>query len=273
MMPKMNGMETVARIRKLGYTQPVVALTANAIVGQAEEFLRNGFDGFLSKPIVAAHLDGVLHKFVKDRHVEAGTAIVDLEALPPADDAGAENMDIDDYFDNYLKTSGTREKTYRDFAHSQKNAMAEINDAVQANDTETAHRLAHELKGLAGLIRETALMEIAQKTESALREGRAPEDLIDALGAEMERVLDRIKTRYPDGPEDGQIDTDFDKTVAGEIFGKVARLLRENSFEVVQLCDELAAIPRTGELIRQIEDVDFEKALQTIEGLRKNLEV
>jgi len=267
MMPKMNGMETVARIRELGYTQPIVALTANAIVGQAEEFLRNGFDGFLSKPIVAAHLNDVLHKFVKDRRG------VGEETVPSADDAGAENMGIDDYFDNYLKSSGTQEKTYRDFARSQKDAMAEINRAVQANDMETAHRLTHELKGLAGLIRETALMEIAQKTESALREGHALADLMDTLDAEMESVLAKIEEQYPDEPDDRQADINFDKTAAGEIFDRAIRLLRENSFEVVQLCDELAAIPRTGELIRQIEDVDFEKALQTIEGLRKNLEV
>ena len=270
MMPEMDGLETTARIRDLGYTQPIVALTANAIVGQAEEFLRNGFDGFLSKPIVAAHLNGVLHKFVKDRHVEAGTAIVGEEAAAPAENDGAENMD--EYFDNYLKSSGTQERTYRNFASSQKNVMAEIKNAVQANDMETARYLVHTLKGLAGLVQESVLVDIAQKTELALREGSAPADLMGALDAEMEQVLAKIKARYPNELGDRQADSSFDKTRAGEIFDRVARLLKENSFEVVQLCDELAAIPQTGDLIRQIESVDFDKALQTIEDLRKNLE-
>ncbi|MCL2388549.1 MAG: ATP-binding protein, partial [Defluviitaleaceae bacterium] len=50
MMPEMNGTEAVAIIRDHGYTAPIVALTAFALVGEAEQFLKNGFDGFLSKP-------------------------------------------------------------------------------------------------------------------------------------------------------------------------------------------------------------------------------
>jgi len=272
MMPKMDGMETTARIRSLGYTKPIVVLTANAIVGQAEEFLRKGFDGFLSKPIVAANLNHVLHKFVKDRHVEAGTAIVGEEAASPAQNAGAESMGVNEYFDNYLKGSGMQERTYRNFVRSQKNTVVEIKNAVQANDMETAHHLSHTLKGLAGLIRETTLMEVAQRMESALREGSALGDLMDTLDMEMERVLAKIEVQYPDKLDDRQADIDFDKTRASEIFDRVVQLIKENSFEVVQLCDELAAIPRTGELIRQIEDVDFDKALQTVEDLRKDLE-
>jgi len=67
MMPKMNGMEATKIIRDLGYTQPIVALTANALVGQAELFLANGFDGFLSKPIDLRQLDATLHKLIRDK--------------------------------------------------------------------------------------------------------------------------------------------------------------------------------------------------------------
>jgi CheY-like chemotaxis protein len=54
MMPEMDGVETVAEIRKLGgkyETTPIIALTANAIHGVREMFLANGFNGFVSKPI------------------------------------------------------------------------------------------------------------------------------------------------------------------------------------------------------------------------------
>jgi CheY-like chemotaxis protein len=50
-MPKMDGIEAVKIIREYGYTRPIVALTANALVGQAGMFMENGFDGFISKPI------------------------------------------------------------------------------------------------------------------------------------------------------------------------------------------------------------------------------
>ena len=67
MMPKMDGMETVKIIRDMGYTAPIVALTANAVIGQSDVFLANGFDEFISKPIDMRILDNVLRKFVRDK--------------------------------------------------------------------------------------------------------------------------------------------------------------------------------------------------------------
>jgi CheY-like chemotaxis protein/HPt (histidine-containing phosphotransfer) domain-containing protein len=67
MMPKMDGIETTMNIRNLGYTRPIVALTANAMAGQAERFLNNGFDGFISKPIDIRELNDSLNKFIRDK--------------------------------------------------------------------------------------------------------------------------------------------------------------------------------------------------------------
>ncbi|MCL2047805.1 MAG: ATP-binding protein [Defluviitaleaceae bacterium] len=65
MMPKMDGMETTSVLRELGYNSPVVALTANALVGQAQIFLDNGFDAYIAKPIDSRELDSVLMRFVE----------------------------------------------------------------------------------------------------------------------------------------------------------------------------------------------------------------
>jgi CheY-like chemotaxis protein len=66
-MPGMDGIESTKRIRELGYTKPIVALTANAVVGQSDIFLTNGFDGFISKPIDVQQLNSILLKFVRDK--------------------------------------------------------------------------------------------------------------------------------------------------------------------------------------------------------------
>ncbi|MDR2581344.1 MAG: response regulator [Fibromonadaceae bacterium] len=67
MMPKMDGIEAVKIIRELGYTHTIIALTANAVAGQAEVFLENGFDSFVSKPIDVYHLNAELNKFIRDK--------------------------------------------------------------------------------------------------------------------------------------------------------------------------------------------------------------
>jgi CheY-like chemotaxis protein/two-component sensor histidine kinase len=67
MMPKMDGIEAVKIIRDMGYANPIVALTANAVVGQTEVFLNNGFDGFISKPVDSRQLNIFLKRFVRDK--------------------------------------------------------------------------------------------------------------------------------------------------------------------------------------------------------------
>jgi signal transduction histidine kinase/DNA-binding response OmpR family regulator len=86
MMPEMDGIETVRHIREdIGsdYAQsvPIVAMTANALVGSEQLFLKSGFQAFISKPIDLNKLDLILNKLVKDRYPDA-----DTETRPPDDD-------------------------------------------------------------------------------------------------------------------------------------------------------------------------------------------
>jgi CheY-like chemotaxis protein len=75
MMPVMDGVEATHIIREREREQallsgsppahiPIVALTANAISGVEDMFKREGFDGFISKPIDASNLARVLYEFL-----------------------------------------------------------------------------------------------------------------------------------------------------------------------------------------------------------------
>ncbi|MCL2663315.1 MAG: ATP-binding protein [Oscillospiraceae bacterium] len=67
MMPQMDGVEATKILRDMGYKEPIVALTANAVSGQADMFLENGFDDFVSKPIDLRQMNLVLNKFIRDK--------------------------------------------------------------------------------------------------------------------------------------------------------------------------------------------------------------
>ncbi|MCL1829108.1 MAG: response regulator [Oscillospiraceae bacterium] len=63
MMPEMDGIETTLKLRELGGRNaqiPVIALTANAVVGTKEMFLQNKMDDYLSKPIDIKQLNRIL---------------------------------------------------------------------------------------------------------------------------------------------------------------------------------------------------------------------
>ncbi|MDR1041440.1 MAG: response regulator [Deltaproteobacteria bacterium] len=109
MMPEMDGIEAVRIIRQeigTDYAReiPVIALTANAIIGNEEMFLANGFQAYLAKPIDMGAVDRVLQKWVRNRDKEllyaseeaakaeaaAGAATVGgAVASPPASAGGA----------------------------------------------------------------------------------------------------------------------------------------------------------------------------------------
>jgi signal transduction histidine kinase len=64
MMPEMDGIEATERMRELGYTGAIIALTANALVGNEEMFTQHGFDGFIPKPIDIHDLDEIICKYI-----------------------------------------------------------------------------------------------------------------------------------------------------------------------------------------------------------------
>ena len=68
MMPRMDGIEATRILRDMGYTRPIVALTANAVVGQSNIFLQSGFDDFISKPIDIRQLNQVLNRLIRDKY-------------------------------------------------------------------------------------------------------------------------------------------------------------------------------------------------------------
>lgn len=64
MMPNMNGVEVLRKLRENGVNTPVIALTADAIEGQEEKYMSEGFDGYISKPINKEKLNYVLNKYL-----------------------------------------------------------------------------------------------------------------------------------------------------------------------------------------------------------------
>jgi signal transduction histidine kinase/DNA-binding response OmpR family regulator/HPt (histidine-containing phosphotransfer) domain-containing protein len=117
-MPEMDGIEATKIIRGLGYKNPIVALTANALVGQVKIFLENGFDGFVSKPIDTRQLNSVLNKFIRDKYpaetVEAARQLKSIinkksnQELPDLSNLRA--LVVDDFLPNLNVAAGILHK-------------------------------------------------------------------------------------------------------------------------------------------------------------------
>ena len=77
MMPEMDGVETLWMLKKtqdnLSKDAPVIALTANAVVGAKEQYLEWGFDDYLSKPVQGPALEACLAKYLPPDKVKIVT--------------------------------------------------------------------------------------------------------------------------------------------------------------------------------------------------------
>ncbi|MBQ7557626.1 MAG: response regulator, partial [Lachnospiraceae bacterium] len=85
MMPGMDGVETVARIREKHPDLPVYALTANATAGGNDFYISKGFNGYLSKPIDTVLLEKTIMKHLPEEIMMKATnedAVKDLDSLP-----------------------------------------------------------------------------------------------------------------------------------------------------------------------------------------------
>jgi len=149
MMPEMDGVETVKIIRDLGYAHPIVALTANAVAGQADVFLKNGFDDFMSKPIDVRQLNSVLNRLIRDKQppeiIEAAKRLsgFNKKTQDPADslpqgidpqllelflqDANKAIDVLDSIIEKGSPYSAEDMRMYIIYTHGVKNALANVN--------------------------------------------------------------------------------------------------------------------------------------------------
>ena len=154
MMPEMDGIETVKQIRGLGYKAPIVALTANAVAGQADIFLQNGFDEFISKPIDIRQLNAVLNKLVRDKQpkevIEAArrqTASMNANAGNGGKvfDSPAKSLLLNKEVDGLNIAEGVKryegdEKIYINILRSYVSSISSILDALDSKNMDTLRK-------------------------------------------------------------------------------------------------------------------------------------
>ncbi len=84
MMPGMNGEETLRAMKEAGTIRdtPVIALTADAILGARESYISKGFTDYLSKPVKYDKLEEMLKKYLPaDKLLEKPEQNEELPAL------------------------------------------------------------------------------------------------------------------------------------------------------------------------------------------------
>jgi len=195
-MPEMDGFEATAMIRNahskvINHGVPIIAMTANAMMGDREECLEAGMDDYLAKPVKKDELAEVLEKWLtSDDHKDAPGQHMRSTAgrsLLFDESELLENFDGD-----------------RDFAQSiLADALLEIPVEIKSlkelsagADTQAIRLQAHTMKGLAANMCAPVLREICFKIETAAKDDdvESVRDLLPELERTSLLTTEAIKT-------------------------------------------------------------------------------
>ena len=199
-MPVMDGLTATRRIRDFeGWRPrtPIVALTANAMTGQAERCIAAGMDGFLTKPLESARLREVLNQYLQRDDANAVTGMMHRLIEPPVDaeaetSAGAHaqtrHMDWPRFEAMVAGETGFARELVEVFMASAMQTLDEIHAAAQAQDRLQLQRAAHKLKGASANLCADALAGVCQRLEAgAGAEGQGASGMSELL-QEVTRV-------------------------------------------------------------------------------------
>ncbi len=182
MMPEMSGEETMHAIRsesELNEETPIIVLTAHAVKGAREEYLRMGYTNYLSKPLDSVKLEAMIQSYLPDDKIilldgtEEEPEVAKTEE-PEQEDSffiqAAKIPEID--LEKGIETAGGQDVFQvicKNFHDTAENRIGMIQEYYDAKDIHNYTIQVHALKSTARLVGAYHLSEEALELENAGR--------------------------------------------------------------------------------------------------------
>jgi PAS domain S-box-containing protein len=189
-MPVMDGIEATRRIRK-DTNVPIIALTANAVIGERDKCLSAGMDDYLSKPFEEEDLVRVMAKWLGVQT----TAVSRTHVAPETTEYGI----------GELKKIARGNETIivgllRAFIAETRLAITDINKAFDAGDMKRMKAAAHRIKPSLTTLYLSKEIEIVKRIETGTWKAKNRPDLknlVDTFNVGIERIIHCISSDFP----------------------------------------------------------------------------
>ena len=284
MMPGMDGIETAKEIRKLSGAVrriPMIALTADAVVGAREKFLESGFQDYISKPMDLSELERILLTYLPENmiyYTNSDSAQSD-ESLPivlPGVDVKAGLKRYANDRDRYLRAllfvweDGVKQ-------------VKRIRDDLEKEDYRSYAIEAHSVKGLALGIGAYTVSEMAKELEYAAlsNDAETVKKKSPVFTTEMEMLLANIGyvIRENNLSKEVPVQAGGEKLSKEEADKKYEELLNclelLDGVKALQIADELLSTDlekverKVLERARDdIRDFEFQSAFETVKEIK-----
>lgn len=299
MMPGMDGVETFHHIRKkpdIYYKEiPIIALTANAIAGAREMFMKEGFDDFIAKPVESSvlqrtlkrHLpaDKMLNMAEADRMMMDAKKKVETVEAPVQEALVIGDLDISKGImycgnqENYLEILASQRESGKEIMEQAENLFAE-------EDWKNYVIVVHGIKSAMMSIGAVKLSEMAKALEFA---GKGEDyDFIrrehSTMIQEFERVMQILfACKYLEAPEQDNAEVNKPE-LSEETFAELLLKLENVTYEfdankVIPILDELGEYAYHSKdmakelkpVYKKVEMFDFMSAFDTVAKIKEKV--
>jgi CheY-like chemotaxis protein len=189
-MPVMDGYEATRLLRRQPHLRelPVIAMTANAMVGDREKVLAAGMDDHIAKPISVEEMFATLARWIRP----AGAAAPAAVAVPGALQAHSPGIDADIGRANAAGNDKLYRRLLGMYRDEQHDFVARFRAARIAGDTLAVIRMAHDLKSVSGTIGASDVQRAAAALEAACienDEGAVIDVLLETVNQALSSVI------------------------------------------------------------------------------------
>jgi two-component system, sensor histidine kinase and response regulator len=277
-MPVMDGLEMLKQVHTLDASIPAIVLSAFKITEDQRQSGNLGELRHEMKPVSGTRLqvtllecaDGLRGDRLQHGGVTAPAEIGHVMEFPEA----ITGIDIP----LGLQHAGGRQHLFLTMLHKfragHKDTTVLFRQALEADDRDTAERLAHTIKGVAGNIGALCLEECARALESALRErSDTLESTIVQFDKALNEVIFELETKVPAQPD--AIPVSVDSEQLGIIYRRLVELSANDNMAAVDLFEShgnlfIAAFPQEFSDIQvSLNSCDFETAVEHLERAMK----
>lgn len=197
-MPNLNGIDATKQLHEKGIKTPIVALTANALKGDRENFLNEGMDGYLSKPVDMEKLYEVLVQFniPSPQKETISSSVSEISSVATKEEEIA-IYPVDKVVASLLLAKEKMgfsvaiiKRLFESFTSNSHATIEELMDAVKANDRQMLKDKAHALRGTSLSLHLNEISEVCHLLEYG-QEGLEDKDY-RALAYKLNQLLQSI---------------------------------------------------------------------------------
>jgi signal transduction histidine kinase/CheY-like chemotaxis protein len=189
-MPVMSGYEATRAIRRAeketGQHMPIIAVTANATLGEREHCISCGMDEYLSKPVDKKILITLLSRWIDLSHLMQQTTTETKGVLVPVQQLPVLNLE---YIREYSQGNAALEREFATtFVDQAREHILKLEALCAGGHSDAWKEYAHLLKGGAATMGAVQLRELCARAQT----------MVNATLMERRSILDDIKLSFSD---------------------------------------------------------------------------